>query len=327
MNTDLHVVLGASGGAGNAIARALADAGHRVRAVNRSGNADLPDGIETVAADITNPHGAAGAVADAAVVYMAAQPAYHRWPEEFPAMLRRVIEAAAAAGAKLVMVDNLYGYGPGAGMITEATPERATDRKGVVRRELTRMLLHAHRSGRLRVAIGRASDYFGPRADNSGITALAIGPAASGRGIRWTGSLDAPHSVGYLPDIARAYVTLGTSDDAEGRIWVLPHGNPVTGSEFLDAVNRSLPKPLKTGLVSKTMLRIAGLVHKPSREMLGVLYQWTEPFVASDAEFQSAFGPFATTPLDEAVATTMRWYVDRSGEPAKAGGIPGGSRP
>ena len=40
------------------------------------------------------------------MVYMAAQPAYHRWAEEFTPMLETVIAATAAAGAKLVMVDN-----------------------------------------------------------------------------------------------------------------------------------------------------------------------------------------------------------------------------
>ncbi len=310
---DLHVVLGASGGAGNAIARSLHDAGLPVRAVNRSGKADLPEGIETMAADITTADGITRAVAGASVVYMAAQPQYHRWPEEFPPMLERVIDGVAAAGAKLVMVDNLYGYGPGAGTMTEDTPERATDRKGAVRREMTETLLAAHRSGKLRVAIGRASDYFGPRADNSGITALAIEPVAGGKTLRWTGTLDVPHAVAYLPDIARAYVTLGTSDKADGEIWLLPHGEPVTGRRFLEAVNATLPQPLKTGVISKTMLRIASPFHKISKESLGVLYQWTGPFVVDDAKFQRVFGPFEVTPLDDAVRTTVDWYRGHHG--------------
>lgn len=305
---DLHVVLGATGGAGNAIARALHDGGMPVRAVNRSGKADVPVGIEGMAADITTADGVTRAVAGASVVYMAAQPPYHRWPEEFPSMLERVIDGVAAEGAKLVMVDNLYGYGPGAGIMAEDTPERATDRKGAVRRQMTEMLLAAHRSGKLRVAIGRASDYFGPRADNSGITALAIAPVAGDKTLRWTGTLDAPHSVAYLPDIARAYVILGTSDKADGEIWILPHGAPVTGGHFLEAVNATLPQPLETGVISTTMLRLAAPFHRISRETLGILYQWSEPFVVDDAMFQRVFGPFDVTPLDDAVRTTVEWY-------------------
>lgn len=309
MSQGLHVVLGASGGAGNAIARALDEEGLPVRAVNRSGAAELPEGIEIVAADITTVDGAERAVQGAGVVYMAAQPPYHRWPDEFPRMLERVIDATAAVGAKLVMVDNLYAYGPTTGTMTEQTPERATDRKGKVRREMTRTLLDAHEAGRVRVAIGRASDYFGPRADTSAITALAIEPAAADKTIRWTGSLDEAHAVAYLPDIARAYVALGRSEDADGQIWILPHGAPVSGREFLDLVNQAATKPLKTGVVPPSVLRIASPFHKISKETLGIVYQWTSPFVVDDAKFQQAFGPFATTPLDEAVRDTVKWYA------------------
>lgn len=309
---DLHVVLGASGGAGNAISRALHASGYRVRAVNRSGRADLPEGIHLMASDLSTPDGVARAVAGAGVVYMAAQPEYHRWPEDFPLMLKQVADATASVGAKLVMVDNLYGYGPQAGTITGGTPERATDRKGAVRREMTATLLRAHQSGKLRVTIGRASDYFGPRADNSSITALAIAPAADGRTIRWIGSLDAMHSVAYLPDVARAYVQLGTSDEADGRIWILPHGEPITGRGFLDMVNNALPEPVKTGLLSRTMLSLAAPFHKPSREILEILYQWSEPFVVDGAaDYQRTFGRFESIPLGEAVSKTVDWYWQR----------------
>ncbi len=302
---ELHVVLGATGGAGRAIAIALDEAGLPVRAVNRSGMADLPPGIERCAADITSSGDAAHAVAGAAVVYMAAQPPYHRWPEEFPAMLGTVIEATAAVGAKLVMVDNLYGYGPGVGTMTADTPERATDRKGKVRRAMTEMLLEAHQRGDLRVTIGRASDYFGPHSDNSAITSLAIAPAAAGKAARWLGTLDALHSVAYLPDIARAYVALGTSDRADGGIWILPHGDAVTGRQFLDTVNGALDEPVKTGVLPRLMLRIASPFNRISRESLEIAYQWEAEFVADDTRFQSIFGPFATTPLEEAVRTSI----------------------
>jgi len=312
LDNELHVVLGASGGAGNAIARELRAAGHEVRAVNRSGRAELETGIELVAADIGRPSDLAVALEGAAVVYMAAQPPYHRWREEFPAMLDRVIDAVAAAGAKLVMVDNLYGYGPGTGTMTEDTVEQATDSKGRVRRQMTEALLAAHRSGRLRVAIGRASDYFGPRADNSGITALAIEPAASGKKLRWMGSLDALHSAAYLPDIARGYVILGTSDKADGEIWVLPHASPVTGRTFLNMVNAASAQPLRTGVVSTAMLRLAAPFHKISKESLAIAHQWTDPFVADADKFHRVFGPFEVTPLDEAIRATVDWYRQRA---------------
>ncbi|MDX1747268.1 MAG: hypothetical protein R3324_15130, partial [Halobacteriales archaeon] len=136
-------------------------------------------------------------------------------------------------------------------------------------------------------------------------------PAARGKTIRWVGSLDAPHSVAYLPDVARAFVTLGTSSDADGDTWILPHGDPVTGRRFLDLVNAGLPEPVKTGLVTTTMLRLAAPFHRISRETLDIAYQWTEPFVVDDTRFRVVFGPLRTTPLDEAVRATVGWYLGR----------------
>ena len=307
---SLYVVLGAGGSAGNAIVHALV-AGHGVRAVSRGGTATVPDGVEQLAADVTSPEGLAAALQGAAVVYMAAQPSYHRWAEEFPSMLAGVIDGVAAEGAKLIMVDNLYMYGEGETTMTEGSPERGGTKKGDVRVEMSQMLREAHQTGRARVVIGRASDYFGPGAGNSAITALAVEPAAAGKTIRWLGRLDRRHSAAYLPDIARAYVTLGEESKAEGETWILPHGPAPTGAEFLAAVNAVLAAPVKTGSVGKAVLRVAAPFHKISKESLEIAYQWTDDFVADDAKFQRVFGPFHVTPLAEAVKTTMEWYMQQ----------------
>ena len=93
MNDELHVVLGASGGTGSALVEELIRRGHRVRAVSRGGGA--PEGAEGMKADVSTPDGATAATAGAAVVYHAAQPAYTKWAEKFPAMTDNVIGGAA----------------------------------------------------------------------------------------------------------------------------------------------------------------------------------------------------------------------------------------
>jgi nucleoside-diphosphate-sugar epimerase len=307
MTATMHTVLGASGGAGSAIALALRDADIPTRAVSRSKPA-LPADIEVASADITDPDALVAALAGSGVVYMAAQPPYHRWSEEFPDMLEGVIVACTSVGAKLVMVDNLYAYGPGHERLTPTTPHTATDRKGIVRRQMHERLLAAHAGGDVRVAIGQASDYYGPHSDNSAVTSLAVAPIGTRGALRWIGSLDEPHSIAYLPDIARAFVALGTNDDADGRTWVLPHGEPVTGRRFIDLVNSHLDEPRKASRVSKAMLTMAAPFHRISRETLGISYQWTDPWIADDSAFQAAFGPFTPTPVEVAVAEAVAAY-------------------
>ncbi len=209
--TSTHVVLGASGAAGSAILTALVDGGLDARGVNRSGpGAAAPRGVDWRTADAASAEGLRVALEGADVVYMAAQPAYHRWSQEFPAMMQCVVEAAVAAGARrLVMVDNLYAYGPGSSPMTEASAQAATDARGAPgQRWPTRCWPRTERAGS-RSSSGGHRTTSGPHADNSAITALAIEPVAGRGKLRWMGSLEAAHSCAYLPDVARAFVALG----------------------------------------------------------------------------------------------------------------------
>jgi nucleoside-diphosphate-sugar epimerase len=130
-----HVVLGAAGGTGSAVVGELAACGLRVRAVTRAGTADVPEGIEQVAADVGTTEGARRACEGAAVIYHCAQPDYRQWRELFPPLTQAVLDGAADADAKLVFAGNLYMYGPPDGPMTEETPQRAQGKKGRTRIE------------------------------------------------------------------------------------------------------------------------------------------------------------------------------------------------
>jgi nucleoside-diphosphate-sugar epimerase len=305
---DLQVVLGAGGGIGAAVVRELAGRGHRVRAVNRSGRLEAPAGVEVRQGDVTTAAGAREACAGAAVVYHCAQPAYARWAQDLLPMARTILEGAAAADAKLVLADNLYMYGPVEGPMTEDLPSAATNPKGRVRAQLAELLLAAHRAGRLRTTMGRASDYFGPGGTNTVNGPTIFANALQGRTARWIGPLDVPHTVSYLPDIARGLVTLGERAEADGQPWHLPAAEPVTGRQFLELVFAELGRPARIAGLGRPMQRLLGLVNPTVRELGETWYQRERPFVLDATRFQRAFGPFAPTPHAEAVARTLDWY-------------------
>jgi len=307
----LAVVLGAGGGTGRAIVDELVRQGRSVRAVVRTSRG-LPAGVETVSADLYDPEQAARVVAGAAVVYHAAQPAYHQWDGNFARLNDSVARAAGAAGARLVFADNLYMYGPGGSPMTEATPQRATDRKGSLRRDLAADLLARHARGEVEVALARSSDYFGPHGRNSGLGERLFGAAVAGKGASWGGALDQPHSTSYLPDLARAMVVLGDRDASAGRAWHLPVMDPITGSAFGGRLSAALGRPVTVAPTTNTLLLVGGLFMPIAREARVVHYQWQAPWVSDWSAFETAFGPFERTPLDEAITTTAAWWAEQA---------------
>jgi nucleoside-diphosphate-sugar epimerase len=306
--SDLHVVVGASGATGGAVVRELASRGHRVRAVSRRGDADVPAGVERLAADVATAEGAKTACAGAAVVYHCAQPPYTRWPQEFPPLTDAVAGGAADAGAKLVLADNLYAYGPHDGPLTEDLPAAATGRKGRVRALMAERLLAAHRQGRLRVAIGRSSDYYGPGGLLSAAGERVFRAALAGRTVRWLGRLDQPHTLSYLEDVAVGLVTLGERDEADGQVWHLPAAEPLTGRQFLELVVAATGGNSRIATNSAFMTRLAGVFVPFLREVGETLPHFQAPYVLDWSKYRRAFGPYTPTPHPTAVARTVAWF-------------------
>lgn len=307
---DVHVVLGASGGVGGAVVRALVARGKRVRAVNRGGKIDAPTGVEVIAGDASNPESARQVCHGAAVVYLCANPPYHLWAQDFPPLLDGAIAGTSAASAKLVFADNLYIYAPTSQPLTEDLPWAPATRKGQVRKQLDETLMAAHASGTVRAVIGRASDYYGPGGTNSTVGERFFGQLLAGRPVQWLGRMGAPHSLNYLDDFAHGLVTLGERDEALGQAWHIPAAEPLTGRQFITLAASVAGVPRRMAPVPPVMLRLAGLFSPLIRETVEMQYQFLQPYVMDGGKYTRAFG-FTPTPHREALRETIAWFRAR----------------
>jgi nucleoside-diphosphate-sugar epimerase len=299
-------VLGAAGGIGHAIVDELARRGHEVTAASRSVTGEgLPAGVRAMPTDLTDRRQARAACAGADVVVMAAQVPYPRWATELVPLVDAAIDAAEVAGARLVMVDNLYAYGSPGVPMHEATPQTANSRKGALRRAIGERLLAAHREGRVRVTIGRFSDYYGPGGENSLVYQVMVKPALDGRTARSYIDADQPHTFHYLPDAARGFATLVEQPQADGEVWILPAAPAITQRELLTCLEQALGRPIRRGRISPAMLRVLGLFDARLREARELVDQWDRPYLTDASAFEATFGPIETTPHAEALATTV----------------------
>jgi nucleoside-diphosphate-sugar epimerase len=187
---------------------------------------------------------------------------------------------------------------------------------------MTAELLAAHRAGRVEVAIGRASDYFGPGTTHSALGDTVFGTALTGRTAQVMGDPDQPHSYSYTPDVAAALVTLGTEPVATGRVWHLPVAETRTTRQIIEqvfALAGQQPRVLAAGRIT---LRLIGVVKPAMREYLHTLYQFTDPWMVDDGDFRRTFGAMAT-PLDDALATTLDWYREQAAQVSGSRPAPG----
>ena len=306
-NPKLHVIWGA-GPLGMAVMRALTAKGETVRMVNRSGKADVPSNVSVVAADAYNPDSAREACKGATVVYQCAKPPNHEGPQKFPPLQANILEAAASAAAKLIVGENLYMYGEVPNRpLTEDLPIAATTRKGRTRAQMAEAALAAHRSGKVQVAIGRGSDFFGPGVVESAMGERAFLPALQGKAASLVGNIDLPHTYTFINDFGKALATLGEHDEALGQVWHVPNAETLTTRQFMTIVFEEIGKPPKMSGMGKLMMSIGGIFIVGARETVEMMYEFEKPFIVDSSKFERAFGERAT-PHREAIRQTIEWY-------------------
>jgi nucleoside-diphosphate-sugar epimerase len=272
----LHVVVGASGQIGAHVVRTLEAADARVRLVARSPSA-APCLHEYAQGDIGDPADAERLCAGGDVIYACFGGPHATWSAQFPRMTEGVLAGARRAGAKVVFADNLYAYGPQHDTLTEETPVRPLGRKPRLRADIAARFLAAHRRGEVRVAIARASDLYGPGIQNAMVGASLVAAVLTGRKIYLLGDLDAPHTFSFVPDVARAMVQLGVSDDAWGEVWHLPSA-PALSLRALVAKLADLgaTKP-RVARIPSLAVRVAGVFAPQLRELVELSFQWDRP--------------------------------------------------
>lgn len=299
----LHVVFGA-GQVGPRVAELLRQKGHQVRVVRRS-QAPVSGGIEVVSGDVRDPAFARAAAAGADAIYHCMNPSAYTaaaWETEFPAMGESLIAAAVSAGARLVALDNLYGYGPVRGPRAEDTPQVAEGTKGRVRIAWARRLQQAAREEGLRYVAGRAGDFYGPgTGEQSLLGTSAIEGLAKGRPVLLIGDADATHAFSYVPDVVSGLVALGTAGPVvEGQTFHLPV-HEVAPRLLVQKYAAALGvKPRIFRLPWWSIHALAPVV-PILRELRETLYQWDRPFLVDDSRFRAMF-PGLAAGVDEAVA-------------------------
>lgn len=304
----LTVVFGA-GAVGMQVVRSLTARGEAVRIAQRSRPAELPAGAQFFACDITDAQAVRSAVEGAAQVVIAVGFTYDSriWRRVWPATMRNVVEACAAAQARVVFVDNLYQLGARNEPRHEDMGLTSVGEKPAILAEVTRIWMAA--SSRVRVAALRCTDFYGPGVEASHIGATGFGRMAQGKPAMLLAPPDTLHDFAYVPDIARAVVSLlNAPDDAFGQVWNMPCAATRTPRQILQIGADAVKLPLKLQVLPLWSLPLLGVFSRFMREVADVRFTWDRPYIVDSGKFEQRFWS-DVTPFEIGAAETARSFV------------------
>lgn len=303
---QLHVVTGA-GPVGSTIALQLAEQGHPVRLLTRSGGGPEHPLVERRRVDVSHADGLAEHFDGAAAVHHCIHGSAYSakvWRAELPAAEQVVLAAAGRAGAVVTFPESLYAYGPVEGPITEDLPRDATRGKLGIRAEL----LRARAASATPTVSVAASDFYGPRVRMAHAGERLVPALLAGRRVSLVGSLDQPHSFTYVPDLAGAMIRAAQTPALWGQFLHAPTAPPPTQRELAVALAQAAgATPPRLSVLPAWVLKAAGLVSRDARELAETSYQFTAPFVLDSSHSEELLGQ-SPTPMDVAAKETIDWW-------------------
>lgn len=303
------LVLGARGGIGGHVTKALLERGWKVRALIRGEAKATPhsmmewrQGDAMVADDVLN-----AAQGVSLIVHAVNPPGYRNWEKLVLPMLDNSIHAAEAVGARILLPGTVYNFGPDAfPLLTEESPQNPATRKGKIRVEMESRLRAASERG-VPVLIVRAGDFFGPAARNNWFSQGLVQPGKPVRAVSNPGVPGVGHQWAYLPDVAETMMRLldRAGELAPFSVYHMEGFWDANGRHLPASIERVAGHHVKMKRVPWWLFRLASPFVPLFREVLEMRYLWTTPVQMSNRKLVEFLGSEPQTPVDEAVRATL----------------------
>ncbi len=330
------LILGATGGFGQALSRHMWQQGWQVKALTRNEKlnaindspldsksvADANAGaasknnlalnsnpIEWVIGNLDNPASLQAAATGVDLIVHAVNVPYTKWDPLMLNYTRTIIELARDHHAHLMFVGNIYNAGlPENGLITESTAHAPVNDKGRIRAELEDMIAAAAETG-VRSTIMRYGDFFGPDIPTSNWFNECTKDIQKNK-LSMAGPADIPHTWAYLPDAVRALEQVAAirlaSNNSPNHVVVPFRGHVFSFAELQTTIERLTGNQLSIGRIPWGLFKVLGLVWPLMRDLVAMSYLWKHDIRMDNSTLTQLLGHEPVyTPLDEAVCATI----------------------
>ncbi|SUJ28680.1 NAD dependent epimerase/dehydratase family [Sphingobacterium spiritivorum] len=307
----MQTILGANG----QIAEELAKELHRayttdIRLVSRSPK-KVNDTDTLFIADLRDKVKADEAVAGSTIVYFTlGLPMDTRlWENQFPILMRNVIEACQKHKAKLVFFDNTYMYPQNGAVLTEESIFAPVGKKGMVRKKIADMLLSEMEAGQIEAVICRAPEFYGPGKTQSITNTFIFDRIKENKKLLVLLRDDTLRSLIWTPDASKATALIGNTPDAYGQTWHLPvDDNRRTYRTFIELVSDVYGKPLSYSVVPNIILKLGAVFNRKTREIQELLPRYAYDNIFNSDKFKKRFPDFSVTSFREGITQIKKEY-------------------
>lgn len=301
----MQTILGANGQIGEELARELKrNYTSDIRIVSRKAK-KVNDTDQVFSADLSIREKAIEAVKGSEIAYftLGLPISSDLWENQFPLILRNVIDACKINKTKLVFFDNTYMYPQDNRVLTEEIAFAPVGRKGQVRKEMAEMVLKEIEAGEFEAVICRAPEFYGPGKTQSITNALIFDNIKKGKKLKIPLSADKKRSLIWTPDASRATALIGNTPDAFGQTWHLPvdKSHP-TYREFIQIASGIYSNDLKYFVVPKFIFKIGSWFNRSVKELLELLPRYENDNIFDDSKFRNRFQEFQITSYEQGIA-------------------------
>ncbi len=280
------LVLGASGNFGARAVEAFKAAGWKVRRYQRG--TDM----------------AAAAMGADVIVNGLNPPKYHSWATLIPEITAKVIAAAKASGATVIVPGNVYVYGRAPGPWGPQTPHQPVTRKGRIRAEMEASYRAASGEG-VQVVILRGGDFIDPTSEMT-IFRMVIAKGVSRGKLTAMGRAGAGRAYAWLPDMARAAVELAQMRAQLPAFNDVPFaGFTLSMTEIAAHLQRLTQRPMRVRQFSWGIMWALQPVWELARELWEMRYLYELDHRLDPAPMAALLPAFKGTPVEVALQAQL----------------------
>lgn len=304
----MQTILGANGQIAEELARVL----HRsyttnLRLASRSPR-KVNDSDEPFVANLLDAKATSEAVRGSEIAYLTVGlPMDSRmWTEQFPVMMRNVIDACKQHNCKLVFFDNTYMYAKTSEPQTEESSFVPEGEKSTIRAKIATMLLDEMSRNAIEAVICRAPEFYGPGKTQSITNTLVFDNIEKEKKLKVPLRDDTLRTLIWTPNASRAMALVGNTADAYGQTWHLPcDDGRLTYKQLIDLASKIYQKELSYSVVKMWMFKLGGLFSKQAKELQELLPRYEVDNIFISDKFKERFPDFKVTTYPEGISSIM----------------------